>query len=170
MISEISLNCGRLIESLPARFTDKLSTIFKDVPDIVSQLPLVLTHGDLCEMNILIDSDTGHITGVVDWAEARHLPFGLSLWAVENVLGFMSKDGWHYYDNWEELEMLFWEVFRHEAENLSQDQVDLFPVVRVLGIFLRYGFMAEDNTVTRVAKDADVSRLAYLDVFCLDED
>jgi len=32
--------------------------------------PVVLTHGDLNEMNILVDPASGRITGVVDWAEA----------------------------------------------------------------------------------------------------
>lgn len=40
--------------------------------------PVVLAHGDLNEMNILVDPDIGGITGVVDWPGASNylaLPF-----------------------------------------------------------------------------------------------
>lgn len=53
----------------------------------------VLTHGDLCEMNFLVELETGHLTGLVDWAEAEILPFGCALRGLENVLDFMDMHG-----------------------------------------------------------------------------
>ena len=50
----------------------------------VGMVPLVLTHGDHCEMNILVDPEDGNIMGIVDWAEARTLPFGFTLYGFEN--------------------------------------------------------------------------------------
>jgi hypothetical protein len=38
-------------------------------------------------MNLLVDKDDGHLTGVIDWAEAEILPFGCELWGIENVMG-----------------------------------------------------------------------------------
>ncbi|KAK3366670.1 hypothetical protein B0T24DRAFT_508791, partial [Lasiosphaeria ovina] len=55
----------------------------------------VLNHGDLCEMNIPADPKTGRLTGVIDWESACTLPFGMSLWGLENSLGWMDSAGWH---------------------------------------------------------------------------
>ena len=33
---------------------------------------------------------TGQITGIIDWAEAEVLPFGLALYGLENLLGYMG--------------------------------------------------------------------------------
>lgn len=41
--------------------------------------PLVITHGDLSEMNLLVDPLSGKITGIVDWAETSIQPFGFTL-------------------------------------------------------------------------------------------
>ena len=53
-----------------------------------SKNPSILSHGDLCEMNIFVEPDTGHMTGIVDHDEARILPFGIPLWGFENMLGY----------------------------------------------------------------------------------
>ena len=56
---------------------------------------MALNHGDLSEMNILVDPDTGHITGIIDWVKAKVCPFGIPLWGLENILGNMNARGWH---------------------------------------------------------------------------
>lgn len=72
---------------------------------------LVLTRSDLCEVNITVNPDTGNITGIVDWAETKVLPFAMSLWGFLNVLGVMDSDGWHYHENSSTmLEGLFWDT------------------------------------------------------------
>ncbi|KAJ5352142.1 Mus38-like protein [Penicillium brevicompactum] len=109
-----------LVEFLPPRFKSSLLSIRKDLPSNFSgALPFVISHGDLCEMNMLVNPENGKLTGIVDWAEARILPFGFSLWRFENVLGFMDSEGWHYYDNRRELEDLFWNSFRAEIRDSS---------------------------------------------------
>jgi hypothetical protein len=52
--------------------------------------PLTLNHGDLSGLNVFVDLGTGHITGIIDWAEATICPFGISLWGLEKFLGFMN--------------------------------------------------------------------------------
>ena len=44
-------------------------------------------------MNILVSPITGRITGIIDWAEAKVLPFGLALYGLENLLGYMGPGG-----------------------------------------------------------------------------
>ena len=65
-------------------------------------------------MNILTNPDTGRVTGAIDWEDCRILPFGVSLWGMENALGWMDSGGWHYYPNRDALVRVFWETFDRE--------------------------------------------------------
>ncbi|KAH8712332.1 hypothetical protein HC256_005530 [Beauveria bassiana] len=110
---------------------------------------------------------TGHITGIVDWAEVRVLPFGFALWAVENILGFMNAEGWHYYDNQDELRTLFWATFLQQAKGCTEQDMELIHTARLVGLFCRYGFTTEGEKILGVVGDEAISSLAYLDAFCL---
>jgi hypothetical protein len=160
-----------LAQFLPPRFESRLVSIRRDLLSLFSgALPFVLSHGDLCEMNILIDPKSGKITGIVDWAEARILPFGFSLWGFENVLGYMDSKGWHYYDNRRELESLFWKIFREEAEVFADDDLILIQRARAAGSFCRYGFIRDGMAVKSVVGQSSPSSLAYLDAICTTTD
>lgn len=91
-------------------------------------------------MNLLIDPATGRLTGVVDWAEARVLPFGLALYGLENVLGYMDGEGWHYFEREAALREGFWRVFREET-GVGEEVMQGIEVVRMVGLFYRYGFV-----------------------------
>ena len=117
-------------------------------------------------MNILINPENGQITGIIDWAEMRVLPFGLALWGLENIPGYMDSAGWHYYDNHQELRDLFWGTFERHANDHSPRHAELVKVARLVGIFCRYGFTTEDGVVFQVATESDLSLYAYLDAFC----
>lgn len=70
-----------LSDSLPSRFATSLLRLSNSVDELYSpSYPCTLTHNDLCEMNILVDPETGHIHGVIDWVDAKIQPFGLALW------------------------------------------------------------------------------------------
>lgn len=116
-------------------------------------------------MNIFVDPDTGHITGIIDWAEAKILPFGVSLWGFENTLGYMDSQGWHYYSNCRSLENLFWQTFRDAVGGVSEADMQAISVARMAGFFLRYGFTWEDGVREVPVQEPD-SALRYLDAFC----
>lgn len=171
LLAEFRSKLDVLARSLPSRFAPDLSRARQLLPSLFSEaLPFVLNHGDLCEMNLLISAGTGKITGIVDWAEARILPFGFSLWALENVLGYMDSEGWHYYDNRSELEHLFWRTFMREAGIASGVDLQLIRAARMIGLFCRYGFIVEGKTVTGVVDQSYTSSLPYLDAFCTTDD
>jgi hypothetical protein len=130
-----------------------------------STYPLVLSHDDLCEMNIFVDPNTGHITGIIDWAEARIFLFGISLWGFENMLGYMDSRGWHYYNNHHKLENLFWQTFEETVGGVLETDRQALRVARMAGFFLRYDFVWEDGVREIAAKEPD-SALRYLDAFC----
>lgn len=54
-------------------------------------LPFTVNHGDVVPGNILVDEDTGRLTGLVDWAEAEVGVWGLCLYGLEFLLGFVSS-------------------------------------------------------------------------------
>ncbi|KAL7955112.1 hypothetical protein V8C34DRAFT_292484 [Trichoderma compactum] len=159
------LNC--LSGSLPSQFATNLNAVLRELPSLFSEgLPFVLTHQDLNETNVLINSETGCITGIVDWAEARILPFGFSLWGFENPLGYMDSEGWHYYDNRHELEGIFWQTFLAEAKGVSDSDIQLIRVARMTGLFCRYGFAWGGKGVENVVDESSPSSWAYLNAFC----
>lgn len=83
-----------LARDLPSCFTPNPNRVRKELPSVFSgAFPFVLNHGDFNEVNLLINSKTGNVTGVIDWAEASVLPFGFSLYGLENIFGSMSADG-----------------------------------------------------------------------------
>ena len=141
---------------------------------MIDLVPWVLTHQDLSNMNILVDPDSGHITGVVDWADATIEPFGMALWGLESVLGCSGADGWSYFGSDPSYShfgcdpsrsrALFWKTFWREIECTISDECRYaVNEVRILGVLLRYGFRWEDGTVNPV-KDT-----TYLDAFLKDE-
>jgi hypothetical protein len=135
-----------LSQVLPPRFKDSIDSVLADLHLLfAAAYPLALSHEDLCEMNIFVDSDTGHLTGIIDWTDAQVLPFGIPLCALENVLGFMDSKGWHYYSNHLELESLFWQTFHETVGRVSEEDMRAIRVARIAGSFLQYGFVWEDG-------------------------
>ncbi|KAJ5563284.1 hypothetical protein N7535_008448 [Penicillium sp. DV-2018c] len=183
LLTEFQSNFNLLAQNLPPRFTPNLDLVRKELPSLFSSkalLPYVLSHGDLNTMNILIDPKTGNLTGIVDWAESRILPFGFALYGLENLLSWMDSEGWHYYDCYRELESLFWRTFREEANDFSISTADadlrLIRAARLAGFFYRYGFNFDaKGAVQGVRVEVDQpgggdggggGSLAYLDAFC----
>jgi hypothetical protein len=153
-----------LAGNLPLRFTREIDELLDNLSSMLDSLPAVLTHGDLNEMNFLVDESSGHLTGVIDWAEAKILPFGMNLWGFENILGYMDLNGWHYFDQHASLRTLFWETFNstvvaNEATVRLQSVIDC---ARRMGILLRYGFRWDENMQRKVVEDGS-SSTKYLD-------
>jgi len=132
---------------------------------MIDLVPWVLTHQDLSDMNILVDPDSGHITGVVDWADATIEPFGMALWGLESVLGCSGPKGWSYFENDpSQSRALFWKIFLKEIGHTISDECRYaINEVRTLGVLLRYGFCWENGTMNPV-KDT-----MYLDALLKDE-
>ncbi|CDM28714.1 hypothetical protein DTO013E5_860 [Penicillium roqueforti] len=168
LLKEFQSNFDLLAQDLPSRFAPNLDMVRKELPLLFSgALPFVLSHQDLNMMNLLIDPETGNMTGIVDWAESRILPFGFALYGLDNILGLMGSTGWHYYDNHRKFENLFWKTFREEANDFSDADLRLTRVARMAGLFYHYGFLFDiKGTVESVRMDQADGSLAYLDAFC----
>lgn len=158
----------QLSQGLPKRFIPKLVEVRQGLPLLFrSNYPMVLNHDDLLEMNIHVDKDTGHITGIVDWADAKIAPFGTSLWGLETVLGVQTSSRWLYHPKHEYLRDKFWETFYNVIGYLSDDDRRAIEVGRLFGLFRTYGFdrrPEKDNAIP--LKEGD-QELVYLEAFCL---
>lgn len=150
---------------MPPRFQENLSRVRQGLPSLFSgSYPLTLNHGDLNGLNVFVDPNTGHITGIIDWPEATIGPFGMSLWGLENFLGFMDAKGWHYYPNSDLLRDLFWQTFEFATGELSPEEKEVIQIARMAGLFLQYGFAWEKGG--REPVDPRSVSFLYLDAFC----
>ncbi|KAH6998625.1 hypothetical protein BKA56DRAFT_568132 [Ilyonectria sp. MPI-CAGE-AT-0026] len=138
------------------------SFLLDTVSDVASRighiegLPWCLTHGDLVPANIMVDPSTGHLTGLIDWAEGEWLPFGVGLYGLEEVLG--SEDaqaGFRFFEDHEQLRAVFWNKLleltaTRDAESLSW--VQDAGLAQKLGILLWRGIAFEDGRIDRVVE------------------
>ncbi|KAI1774177.1 hypothetical protein F4818DRAFT_419144 [Hypoxylon cercidicola] len=143
-MSELLEDCyssfGYISSNLPTRFQETISQVQGVLPTLFSGgYPLVITHGDLSEMNILANPRTGEITGIIDWAEAGIQPFGFALYALDNILGYLTPNGWGFHDTAEDLQDEFWRVFYKLVGGVSGSEMELMRHARLAGLFLRYG-------------------------------
>ncbi|KAL9095016.1 MAG: hypothetical protein Q9165_002618 [Trypethelium subeluteriae] len=87
----LTLKLSRLAHDLPttplrARAQRTLSRLH-----LLRALPLVLNHGDVVPSNLLVERETFELCGVVDWAEAEVLPWGVCAYGVEYALGWLAN-------------------------------------------------------------------------------
>ncbi|KAJ3483440.1 hypothetical protein NLI96_g6310 [Meripilus lineatus] len=71
---------------------EKLKSWVGFVEDFFSLPPhaIVFTHGDLIQHNIMVDPESGHITGIIDWESAAWLP---DYWEF-SINGIRRKSRW----------------------------------------------------------------------------
>jgi len=169
----ISRKLALLTSTLPPRFTAIASRAQKELDKIFHDgYPQVLTHGDLSPMNILVSPTTGRVTGIIDWAEAGVLPFGLALYGLENLLGYMGPGEWNYFNIRDKLELRFWTQFWNYITDVptppEESTWHTVTIARKVGVLLQYGFKWENGTVETAVTEKDTGSLAYLDAFLLD--
>lgn len=129
---------------------------------------MVLNHDDLFEMNIHVDEDTGRITGIVDWADAKVARFGTSLRGLETVLGIQASSHWHYHSSHDYLRMQFWETTFYEAVgDISEIDRRAIKVGRVIGLFRANGFDRQPDQDDAVPVEEGHQQLACLEAYRL---
>lgn len=80
------------------RFAEKAAELSSKL-HLLNKLPLVLTHIDFAEVNLMVDPPTGHLTGVLDFDGARIETFGMCIFGVyEGFFGEMRDAKWRFFD------------------------------------------------------------------------
>lgn len=157
-----------MLQSLPGEQLAHHASAVKQHIQAIEQLPWCLTHGDLVPSNILVDAETGHLTGLVDWAEGEWLPLGVGLYGLEELLGHETAcSGFQYFDDHEGLRRVFWNGFLYLCGDgfelgaeLRSNEVQL---ARRLGIMLWRGIAFDDGRIDRLVQagrdDAELLKL-----------
>ncbi|GAM86560.1 hypothetical protein ANO11243_045740 [Dothideomycetidae sp. 11243] len=130
----------RLLDGLPIRFQPIILKCIASLDDILS-LPTVLSHQDLGVFNLLVNEHTGCLLGVIDWAEADFLPFGLNLYMLMWITAHLTLEhGWVRHTDYGHLEETFWHTFRQEAKGVTIETLHTIKMARILGVLLYQGF------------------------------
>ena len=165
----IVLRLKSLSTDLPVRFQASARSVLKHLHR-VEALPWVLTHGDIVASNIMVESSSGKMTGLVDWAEAEYLPFGVCLYGLEEILGELTPTGFQYYTDANDLRDIFWDELSMLIPDLRQITVlEAVKLARDLGVLLWHGIAFDDGAIDRVVQegrdDEEIHRLdAFLDI------
>ncbi|KAI1413030.1 hypothetical protein F5Y13DRAFT_40659 [Hypoxylon sp. FL1857] len=129
-----------LLSALPDRFHVIIQNCIDSMDSILS-LPMVLLHRDFGTCNIMVDEESCHLVGVIDWAEADISPFGLNLHSLQALMGKLHlRDGWKRYDDYTVLQLAFWNTFKEEVGGLMEDTLRTIKLARTTGLLLSRGF------------------------------
>ena len=172
--SQIAPKLLKLAAALPdERLRSRAQEALENLQRVVAGgYPVVLNHGDLIPSNILVDEETWNITGLVDWAEAEFLPFGMCLYGLEHLLGNLhevshpnggsKRSVWAYDDNAEQLRQLFYDTLTSLVPELKHRRAELW-LMRDIGVFLWHGYAWDDGAIDRVVDEVrDGGELAKL--------
>ncbi|KAI5465666.1 hypothetical protein BGZ63DRAFT_110484 [Mariannaea sp. PMI_226] len=157
-----------ILTALPDKGLREQVDVVASSIDHVEGLPWCLTHGDLVPANIMVDPDTGHLTGLIDWAEGEWLPFGVGLYGLEEVLGYEDPAvGFRYYEDHKQLRELFWNSLKKRNPAMkSSSWIRHVELSRTLGILLWRGIAFEDGRIDRVVEPGrDDTELHKLKLF-----
>ncbi len=176
---------------LPQRFRPIVERVLVALPKI-EELPWILTHGDVVPSNIMVEPESSsssldesqglRLTGLLDWAEAEYLPFGVALYGAEELFGQTEVlwDGvgpypprgsrFVYFDDSSALRAAFWLELEEEVPELVQDCKlrEAVETARLLGILLWHGIAFDGGRLSRVVSEGvDDEEIQRLDLFLL---
>lgn len=191
--SSVQTRLELLSAELPSRFQPIAKQVLEQLP-LLDILPKVLTHGDIVPSNIMLDPRTGRLEGVVDWAEAEMLPFGMGLYGVEEILGHVSPSSVNHRTISSSSSSCFtspatpaYQFIYHPQASLARSAFwtelkALIPefqdgrfmkavrAARTVGILLWYGIAFDDGMLDRVVSEGrDRQEIAVLDALLLGE-
>ncbi|KAI1879736.1 hypothetical protein JX265_002690 [Neoarthrinium moseri] len=156
-----------MLSSIPSRFHKIVISLSRRF-EYIEDLPWTLSHGDLTPSNVLVCPKTGRIIGLLDWAEAEFLPFGVGIYGLEELLGEDTTEGFTYYPEARKLRALFWSELLSLIPELGEN-VDLLKTVKaaqIFGILLWHGIAFDDGRLDRVVEEGmDDGEIQRLDAF-----
>jgi hypothetical protein len=155
-----------LMTDLPVRFQSTARSLLRQLHRIEA-LPWVLSHGDIMAANMMVDPSSCRLIGLVDWAEAERLPFGVCFYGLEEILGEMTPSGFRLHPDSKDLRASFWEELKRQIPELQQSHVlEAVKLARDLGILLWHGIAFDNGAINRVVEEGrDVEEIQRLDAF-----
>ncbi|KAI1502664.1 hypothetical protein F5X99DRAFT_148860 [Biscogniauxia marginata] len=162
--SSIRWRLELMARNLPKRFRRVARSLLVDLPRIEA-LPWTFSHGDFLPSNIMVCPESGKLLGLLDWAEAEFLPFGVGIYGLEELLGEDQGGRFVYYPEVKHLRRLFWSELLFALPELAQDArlVTLVEKAQTLGILLWHGIAFDDGKLNRAVEegkdDEEIKRL-----------
>jgi hypothetical protein len=107
------------------------------------------------------------LLGLVDWAEAERLPFGITIYGLEEFLGEITAAGFQYHQDASDLRTIFWEQLINGIPELQNPRVlKAAKLARDLGVLLWDGIAFDNGAIDRVVQEGkDVDEIYRLDAF-----
>jgi hypothetical protein len=140
----------RISNGLPGYFQPLLDKLKSQLPSLFTDnYPMVINHWDLLENNIHVDVQTGRLTGIADWRDAKVGPFAMQLWGLENILGVRRSASMCFHPQHVQLRRLFWQKLYEEIGDVSEDVRDTIQAARMVGIFFANGDVGNFPTEER---------------------
>ena len=103
---------------------------------------MVLLHKDFGDCNIMVEDESCHLVGVIDWAEAEIGPFGTNLHSLQDLMSKLHlKNGWIRYEDYDDLVACFWETLDNELGGLDHDTTKAIKAARVLGLLQSWALL-----------------------------
>ena len=103
---------------------------------------MVLLHKDFGDCNIIVEEESCHLVGVIDWAEAEIGPFGTNLHSLQDLMSKLHlKNGWIRYEDYDDLVACFWETLDNELGGLDHDTTKAIKAARVLGLLQSWALL-----------------------------
>lgn len=144
--TEYEAHLDTLILEMPISLHSTINAVRQNLALIFRpNFPAVVQHDDLLENNFHVEEATGHITGVVDWANAKVAPYGISLGGLEIVLGIQTSTGWYFHPSHVRLRQQFWDTFDHEIGAVSDLDRRSMEVARLMGLLRTHGIEWKDD-------------------------
>ncbi|KAJ5745857.1 Protein kinase-like protein [Penicillium odoratum] len=160
--SEYLSTLERMMKLLPNRFQPLMDRIKSQLPFLFADdYPMVINHWDLLENNIMVDIQTGNLTGIVDWRDAKVGPFAMQFYGLENILGIRKTTCMAFHPRHIELRRLFWKTLYEEMGDVSEEIKAVIQAARMVGIFL-------GNEFVEASDREDEMHLAVLESMTLD--
>ncbi|KAG6356056.1 hypothetical protein INS49_015441 [Diaporthe citri] len=153
-----------LLVTLPDRFHPITRATLASLPGIMS-LPMVLLHKDFGDCNIMVEEESCHLVGVIDWAEAEIAPFGTNLHSLQDLMSKLHlKNGWIRYEDYDDLARLFWQTFSDMVGGLGENTTKAIKAARVLGLLRSWGFTTRHANMPKPVpiKDDDGGRYSMM--------
>ncbi|KAJ0159176.1 hypothetical protein CTA2_10185 [Colletotrichum tanaceti] len=159
MLGTFERELHALLAALP-RLDKIIRATLASLPKVLS-LPMVLVHKDFGDSNIMVQHGSSHLVGVIDWAEAEVAPFGTNLHSLQSLTSKLHlKHGWIRYEDYDDLNLSFWETFDGEVGGLSHETIKAIRTARVLGLLRSHGFTSRlpNRAEPSPIKDDDTGR------------
>ncbi len=103
--------------------------------DRLSLQPLFISHFDLNDVNIMVDTDC-KVTGIVDWELSTPLPFGMGFCRIHTLAGEYAERKFYMPPHFEDVERAFWQEIDHHTPDHVRSRFHADPEATQIAVTL----------------------------------